>query len=70
MRGIMTELSIPDMSCGHCRASVQAALSPLAGVEGVAFDAEARTATVAGSAAPEVLLAALGQIGFPASVRS
>jgi copper chaperone len=66
----MTDLSIPDMSCGHCRASVQTALSPIAGVEGITFDAEKRTAQVAGSARAEILLAALGRIGFPASVQA
>ena len=43
-------LSIPDMSCGHCRASIEAALKPLNGVTGLSFDAEARTATIEGDA--------------------
>lgn len=62
----MTELSIPDMSCGHCRASIEAALRPLPGVTGIRFDAEARRATVEGSAPAAVLLQALDEIGFPA----
>ena len=66
----MTCLSIPDMSCGHCRASITAALTPLPGVAALQFDAEARTATVEGTALPESLIAALDRIGFPATVAS
>ncbi|MFE3835729.1 heavy-metal-associated domain-containing protein [Pseudogemmobacter sonorensis] len=59
-----TILSVPDMSCGHCRASVEAALAPLA--RRVEIDLPARRVTVeGGETAP--LLRALEAIGFPAS---
>lgn len=61
----MTTLSVPDMSCGHCKASVEAALAPLA--RGVRVDLAARTVSAEG-AAPEALLQALAAIGFPATV--
>ncbi len=61
----MTTLSVPDMSCGHCKASVEAALSPLA--DKVDVDLSARRVTAEG-AAPEALIQALQAIGFPASV--
>jgi copper chaperone len=64
----MIKLSIPDMSCGHCRASVEQALAPLSGVSAIRFDPEARTAAVDGDATASDLIAALEQIGFPASV--
>ncbi len=64
----MTKLSIPDMSCGHCRASIEGALAPLPGFEGIRFDAEARTAEVAGPVSERTLLSALETIGFPAQV--
>ncbi|WP_444666159.1 heavy-metal-associated domain-containing protein [Cereibacter changlensis] len=64
----MTTLSIPDMSCGHCRASIETALAAIPGAGPVRFDAEARTARVEGDAAPETLIAALDGIGFPATV--
>ena len=36
---IKTEvLMVPDMTCGHCEASVQGALAALPGVEGVKAD--------------------------------
>ncbi len=61
----MTTLSVPDMSCGHCKASVEAALSPLA--TKVQVDLGTRRVTAEG-AAPEALVKALDSIGFPATV--
>ena len=61
----MTTLSVPDMSCGHCKASVEAALAPIAAK--VEDDLPARRVTAEG-AAPEALVKALEAIGFPASV--
>jgi copper chaperone len=62
----MTRLSIPDMSCGHCRASVTDALTKLPSVTGLSLDGEARIADVQGDAPTDALLAALNKIGFPA----
>ena len=64
----MTQLSIPGMSCGHCKATVEGALSAVPGAGGVAVDLAARTAHVAGDAAVPALLAALDQAGYPAEV--
>ncbi len=64
----MTLLSIPDMSCGHCRASITEALSALPGIGPITFDAEARRAEIAGPLPAAQLIAALDAIGFAASV--
>ncbi|MGB8812616.1 MAG: heavy metal-associated domain-containing protein [Paracoccaceae bacterium] len=64
----MTTLSIPDMTCGHCRASVESAIGPLPGVEKVTVDLANRTAQITGPATPASLIAALDQIGFPAQI--
>lgn len=58
-------LSVPDMSCGHCRASITAALAPL----GVTpeFDMEARRVTITGDVARPEVIAALDAIGFDAA---
>jgi copper chaperone len=64
----MTLLSVPDMSCGHCKASVEAALSALPGAAPITVDLAKRQVTANG--APEVLIAALDQIGFPAQLVS
>jgi copper chaperone len=62
----MTTLSIPDMTCGHCKTSVLAALAPL--TDGVSVDLSTRTASVTPGVPNEALLSALARIGFPASV--
>ena len=61
----MTLLSGPDMSCGHCKASVEAALAPMPGMAPVEVDLTTRQVKVAGSAAEA--LKALEAIGFPAT---
>ncbi len=61
----MITLSVPDMSCGHCKASVEAALAPLAAR--VTVDLPARTVRPEGAPA-EALIRALAEVGFPATV--
>ncbi|MCZ8079411.1 MAG: heavy-metal-associated domain-containing protein [Rhodobacteraceae bacterium] len=63
----MTLLSIPDMTCGHCKASVETALASLADAGEVTVDLAARTATTTGPASPESLILALDEVGFPAT---
>lgn len=58
-------LSVPDMSCGHCRASIEAALKPAGGVP-IGFDMQARRVTIAGPLAPAAAVALLDGIGFAA----
>jgi len=65
---LMTDYSIPDMSCGHCKASVEAALATVPGSGPVEVDLPARRARVADAAAPAAVLAALDAAGFPATV--
>jgi len=60
----MTTLSVPDMSCGHCKAAVETALAPLA--REVQVDLPARRVTVTGAEATAPLIAALAAVGFPA----
>lgn len=64
----MTTLSVPDMTCGHCRASVTDALSRLSGADKVEVDLTAKTVHVEGPASPDDLIRALDAIGFPATV--
>ena len=39
-------LNVPEVHCGHCKASIEGALSQLEGVEGAEVDLDARTVTV------------------------
>jgi copper chaperone len=64
----MTTLSIPDMTCGHCRASVSEALLRVAGATAVEVDLTQRTARVEGPADSAEMIRALQAIGFPATL--
>lgn len=63
----MTLLSVPDMSCGHCKASVEAALKTLPGAGAFQVDLTLRQVQVDGTTSTPALLKALDEIGFPAS---
>jgi copper chaperone len=39
-------LNVPDISCGHCQATITKALSPLPGVQAVDVDIPTRKVTV------------------------
>lgn len=60
----MTRLSVPDMSCGHCKASVETALAGLA--TDVQVDLGSRQVMAKGDDA--AMIAALAKVGFAAAV--
>lgn len=64
----MTLLSVPDMSCGHCKASIETALAAVPGAQPVTVDLPARRLAVGGTAPVATIVAALAEIGFPATV--
>ena len=39
-------LSVPDLSCGHCKTSIEGAVGPLEGVEFVEVAVEDRTVVI------------------------
>lgn len=64
----MTTLSVPDMSCGHCKATVEAALGAVPQAGEVKVDLGTRQVEVTGPAPAETLLKALDAAGYPATV--
>jgi copper chaperone len=64
----MAVYSIPDMSCGHCKAAVEGAILALDPAAVVVVDMAARRAEVRSVAAEAAVIAALGKVGFPAVV--
>jgi copper chaperone len=39
-------ISVPEISCGHCKSSIEGALSPIAGVARADVDVDARAVTI------------------------
>ena len=64
----MTTLSIPDMSCGHCKASVESALAAVPGARDIVVDLDRRQVSVEGDAPVPALIEALAGAGYPAQV--
>ena len=64
----MTTLSVPDMSCGHCKAKVETALGTVPQVGTVKVDLTTRRVEVTGPALADDLLKALDAAGYPAAV--
>lgn len=64
----MTRLSIPGMSCGHCKAAVERAVASVDPDAEVTFDMAARQADVRSDAGNDMLIAALRGEGYEAAV--
>jgi copper chaperone CopZ len=64
----MITLSVPEMHCNSCKASVEAVLKPISGTRYVTVDLAQRRVAVGGSPAPDEMIGALHRIGFAAEV--
>ena len=64
------ELSVPDMSCGHCVTTVMSALTVVEGVAEVDVSLEGKKATVRAddAVADGALVKAVEQAGYAASL--
>ncbi|OYX41993.1 MAG: hypothetical protein B7Z02_14025 [Rhodobacterales bacterium 32-67-9] len=60
------KLSIPDMTCAHCKAVVERTVIELDSRADVVVDIAAHTANITTTAAPEAILSALKAEGYPA----
>ncbi len=63
----MTRLSIPDMTCGHCKAAVEKAVSSIDPSAKVEVDLQAHTAEIRSAADLQEILAALKEEGYEAT---
>ena len=55
--------SVPDISCDHCKRSIESAVAHLPDVESVNVDVAAKTVTVTGGD-PILTEAAVAQVGY------
>ncbi len=66
----MTTLKVEGMTCGHCKAAVQEALESIDGSQNVSVDLDAGLATIEGNVDPQVLIAAVAEEGYKASLNA
>jgi copper chaperone len=64
----MTTFHIPDMSCGHCKSTVDKTIHSLDPSARIEFDMAARKVFVESNTDGAAVVAALMKVGFPASV--
>ena len=60
----MKKITIEGMSCGHCKARVEKALSELDGITSAVVDLEAKTATIEGETSDEILRETIDDAGY------
>ncbi len=63
----MTKFNVPDMSCGHCKAAIEKAVTAADEGADLAFDLDARTVTVASTLDDAALAGILEKEGYPAT---
>lgn len=62
------KLSIPDMSCGHCKATVEKTIASIDPTAQVTVDLATRTVEVRSTAPDGTVLKALDAEGYPATL--
>ena len=62
------ELNVEGMTCGHCQSAVKGALEGVPGVHNATVNLEAGRATVEGSADVQILISAVEDEGYRATL--
>ncbi len=63
----MTKFSVPDMTCGHCKATIETALKELDANAAIDVDLENHVVSVEAAAEAAALLAAIKDAGYTPS---
>lgn len=63
----MSRFSVPEMSCGHCRATIKTAFAEADAAAELRFDMTAREIDVDSVLKPAEVIATLKQAGYDAS---
>jgi copper chaperone len=61
----MIKLSVPDMSCGHCAATIEKAVKSVDGGAKVSVDQAAKTVAIETTAQFQSISKAVDEAGFP-----
>ena len=56
--------NVPDISCDHCKRSIEDVLSAVPEVDSVVVTVERREVEVAGAASDDTIIAAIGLAGY------
>ncbi|WP_138469228.1 heavy-metal-associated domain-containing protein [Poseidonocella sp. HB161398] len=59
--------SVPDMSCGHCRASIEKAVRAADPAAELAFDQEQRSVEIGSALEAPAVVAVLAEAGYAAT---
>lgn len=60
----MKTFSVPEISCGHCKSSIEGEVSKVDGVDSVVVDIDTKVANVTGTASDELIVAAIDEAGY------
>lgn len=66
----MTVFDIPDMTCGHCKSTVENAIRSVDGQAKVRIDLATKTADVETDASAEEIAAAISAAGYTPGLRA
>ncbi len=66
----MTTYSVPDMSCGHCKASIEKAVTGADPKAAIRVDLDKRTVDIESTLPQPAIIAALDEAGYPATPAS
>ena len=64
----MTVFKVPEMSCGHCKSTVEKAIASLDPTSSVEVDLENRTARITSVASDQDVVAALQKAGYDSNI--
>jgi len=64
----MTKFNIPDMTCGHCKATIEKAISALEPGAKIAVNLDAHTIEVEAKAPTAAIISTLAEAGYKADV--
>ena len=62
--------SVPGISCGHCKNTIEGELAPLEGVDSAVVDIDAKTVTVVGEITEADVRAAVDEAGYEVAARN